>query len=185
MPNALTESGKARLRRLGEIRSGWLSPPNGSSWSSEVGNQISWTIPIHSAASWGSSESCCDGSNNLESKSTFDVPAGAFLVDEEKPFDTISVDYYVPHSTPAKFNRRKMEVSGTKTQCHPASTSMDIGLQLLRRAIREQSGSSWHLEESSVSYEATVSADLSLGQIPSFLDDISECLFFLLFPSPI
>lgn len=57
----------------------------------------------------------------------------------------------------------------------PMSMSTDRGLQLVLKAIDERGNKSWYLEQSQVSYETVASTDSSLGQAPSFLDDICWC----------
>lgn len=62
----------------------------------------------------------------------------------------------------------------------PASTSTDIGLRLLLEAMIER-GERFQYMDTQVFCEATVSMDLTMGQAPSFLDDICTHFQFSLF----
>jgi hypothetical protein len=61
----------------------------------------------------------------------------------------------------------------------PASTSADVGLRLLLRAIDEQGERSLYLD-SEASSQVMMSVSLTLGEPPSFLDDIREYLHLAL-----
>lgn len=139
-------------------------------------NQVSCTAHIPSAPSRASLKSLYSqeqGPSGLdERKTTLDLPTELVtLVGEELSSD---VDDPSPLSeTPfANPHKRTSEVLAAKTLDHPALTSMDIGLRLLQQAISERGGRSWYREESKVSFETSVSVDLSLGRASSFLDDI-------------
>ena len=102
----------------------------------------------------------------------------AMLIGNELPSDVDhSSSPALPLETPFA-NKRTPEAPAAKTSDHLASTSMDIGLRLLQQAINGRGGRFWHLEMSHVSCESSVSVDLSLGQTPSFLDDICERFWF-------
>jgi len=92
------------------------------------------------------------------------------LADEGMPFDaddaSDDASYPVPPFETAFANSRKRK---------SASTSADVGLRLLLQAISERGEMSWYLD-SEVCNEAIVSVDLTLGQPPSFLDDVCEYL---------
>lgn len=139
----------------------------------------SWTVNILSAPSSASIESSHSSEQghiwSEDYKTALDFPADLTVpVCDELPSDADDSSYPVlPLETPFA-EKRTSEAPVTKTFDHQALTSMDIGLRLLQQAINESEGRFWHPEMSSVSYEASVSTDLSLGQAPSFLDDICE-----------
>lgn len=98
------------------------------------------------------------------------------LVNKETPFHEGGND--PPYSVPPFETALASSCQGESTSItemlnNPASTSADIGLRLLLRAIRR--GRSWYLD-SETSIESTTSVDLTLEEIPSFLDDICKCL---------
>lgn len=182
----LTESKKATLRRLNEIRSTWLFPRSRStSRSSTAKGQASWTTPTlvpfaSSQVSLKSARSVKKGSVDFdleESKSTFDLPMDmAILVDEETPFGAGDASYSTPLIKTAPTNGRiKKLVPVAEALDDPASTSTDVGLRLLLEAISGP-GEMFRCMDTQVFSEATLSMDLTLGQTPSFLDDICKRL---------
>ena len=139
--------------------------------------RASATIPIYSAA-YRASGSLEKGPTSLE----FDPPADvSMLVYGETVFheDEDDSSYPTPPFETALVNSRKGKPAPiAKTSDIPAATSADIGLRLLMQAIDERREISSYLG-SEASYEATVSVDLSLGEVPSFLDDTCEYLYFI------
>jgi hypothetical protein len=182
----LAESGKERLRRLNEKRSEWPSSTDIRSRSLSRPSVIDWrtysTIPISSAASRTSFESLEQGPISLEErKSKFDLPADiSMLVDAEMALreDEEDPSYPAPPPETAPVNwRKRKSASVAKTIDVRASTSADIGLRLLAQAIDERREISLYLG-SEPSFEATMSTDLSLGEVPSFLNETCEYLHF-------
>jgi len=90
----------------------------------------------------------------------------SMLVDERMPFDVDGASDDASHPVPP-FETAFVNSCKRKS----ASTSADVGLRLLLQAIGERGERSWCLD-SEVSNDAAVSADLTLGQPPSFLDNI-------------
>ena len=102
------------------------------------------------------------------------------LVDREMAFHEDDPSHPAPPFEVALANSWKgRSASVTRALNVPASMSADIGLQLLVQAIGERGERSLYLD-SETSFEATMSVDLSLGEVPSFLNDICECLHFSL-----
>ena len=172
----MAESGKATLRRLNEKRSAWHSSADIRSRSlsrPSIFEERAFSIPI-SAVSRTSFESLEQGPITLEeSRSTFNLPAGiSTLVDGEMAFhgDEGDPSYPVPPFQTALANLQKPKsASVAKTLGVPASTSADVGLWLLTQAMDGWRERSLYLD-SVASFEATMSVDLSLGEVPSFLD---------------
>jgi hypothetical protein len=99
----------------------------------------------------------------------------AMLADEEIPF---GADNALHHTALANARTRKL-APVVETSDDPASTSTDIGLRLLLQAISER-GEMYRSLDTQAFDEDTVSMDLTLGRIPSFLDDICKLLKFTL-----
>lgn len=154
------ESKKAMLRRLNEIRSVWIFPPDALSQ------------PVYSP------RPIKEGSINLdleESMSTSDPPVGtAMPVGEETSLDAGGASRSIPPiktAFPKGYIRKSTSVA--EASGYTASTSTDIGLRFLLEAITER-GERIQYMDTQVFCEATVSMDLTLGHTPSFLDDICK-----------
>ena len=106
------------------------------------------------------------------------------LVDEEIAFheDEDDPTYpFPPFETAPANSREGKSALVAKMLDVPASTSADIGLRLLMQAIGEQGERSLYLDSEASSFEATMSVDSTLGEAPSFLNDICEHLHFIIF----
>ena len=97
----------------------------------------------------------------------------AFHEDEDDPPYTTP-----PFETALAKSRKGKPASIAKASDIPAATSADIGLRLLVQAINERRDMSLYLG-SEVSFETTMSVDLTLGEVPSFLNDTCEYLYFI------
>lgn len=176
------------LRRLSEKRTIRFSPPTDHSRlldsPPEVEEQTSWITPIPSLAPGASLKSLHllkQGTTGIEENKfeVLNLPADmTMLVDEELPSDAFEVEGSLSSVCPLKnaamSSRRKKPEASAAEASYPASTSMDIGLQLLRQAIGERVGRSWNMEEFQTLSESTMSVSSSLRQTPSFLGDICK-----------
>ena len=180
---ALADSGRARLRRLSERRLAQPTSPNTHSPSisrpSTVERRASSIVPTPSAASWKSFKSSEQGFINLEENtSMLGLPAdlsmsvGADMA-VHKADDGPS--HPVPPFDAVLDGSRKGASKSTLGIL--ASTSADVGLRLLLQAIDQQGERSLY-SDSEISSEVAMSVSLTLGEPPSFLDDIRECLHF-------
>ncbi|KAF9645462.1 Dus-domain-containing protein [Thelephora ganbajun] len=179
----ILESKKAMLSRFSEKRSALLSPPDiyprSLNRSSRVRARASWTTPVYPAAFRTSPKSSHPlrqvPMKSEERKSKFDLPVDiAMLADERMLPDAGASSSSAPFET-ALTNSRKNNLSASvvETPDDPASTSIDVGLRLLLKAIGEIGERSWSLD-SEASGEITASMDLTLGEAPSFLDDLFD-----------
>ncbi|KAF9778264.1 hypothetical protein BJ322DRAFT_1175821 [Thelephora terrestris] len=131
-----------------------------------------------SRSSLGSSYSSERGS--AVSEETEPIPAlpmgMEMLFDERNPFDADKTSNPTPspHSVFAS-SRTKKSSPSPETLVVPALPSIDVGLQLILEAIGKQEEVSFYSgSESERLSEAATSANLTLGEAPSFLDDISS-----------
>jgi hypothetical protein len=183
----LAESSKARLRKIHEKRLSWPIHSRSLVRSSDVEERGSWAINILSAPSRASlelSHSSERGPIDLEEyEAALDLPADLkMLSGDELPSDVDDPSYLLPPLETPFVNEGTLKAPTVKTLDHPASKSMDIGLRLLQQAINERTGRFWNTETSHMSCETLFSVNLSLGQAPSFLDDICERFLFLSLP---
>lgn len=97
-------------------------------------------------------------------------------LEERNPFDADKPSYSTRPSHPHFAGSRKEKPDpAPKTSDVPALASIDVGLQLILEAIGKQE-EEWLCSDSEGSYEAATTMDLTLGEAPSFLDDIREYL---------
>ena len=177
---ALAESGRTTLRRLSERRLARSTSPNTRSPSlsrpSTVERRVSSITPTPAAVLRKSFESLEQGIINPEgSISMLGVPSDLSTLAAHKADGGPS--YPVPSfETVLNCSRKGAPTSAAGI---PASTSADVGLRLLLQAIHEQRERSLYLD-SEASSEVTTSVCLTLGEPPSFLDDIREYLDFAL-----
>jgi hypothetical protein len=172
------------LRRLDEKRSEWPLPldirSRPADASSTAKGQTAWTTPTPTptppARARASLKPPCPlergsidlGKNELISDLSVDM---AMLVDGEIPFDANGTSHSTPPFKTALVNTRKRKsMLAVETSNYLASTSIDVGLQLLLEAIGER-GEGFLYSDSQVRYESTAVMDLTLGEAPSFLDD--------------
>ena len=170
------------LRKLDEERSEWPLPLDIRSRPADAPStakgQTAWTTPTPTppARARAPLKPPCPlerGSINLEkSKLISDLSVDmAMLVNDEMPFDANGTSHSTPPFETALVNTRKRKSTlAMDMSNYPASTSIDVGLQLLLQAIGERGEGFLH-SDSHVLYESTVVMDLTLGEAPSFLDD--------------
>lgn len=169
------------LRRLSERRSAQPTSPNtrppSLSRPSTAKRRVTPTFPTPSAASQKTFKSSERGPIDLEeSRSTHDTDLSK-LIEVETAAHKVNdgPSYSVPPFETVLADLRK----GASSVDIPGLTSADVGLWLLRQAINEQGEKSLYLD-SEAPPEVTISVDLTLGELPSFLDDIREYLHFTL-----
>ena len=173
------------LRRLSERRSAQPTSPDTRppflSRPSTAERRVTPTIPTPSAVSKKSFKSSERSPINLEeSRSTHDLPVDLLTLTEvEMAVYKVNdgPSYPVPPFETVLADSRKG--ASASTVDIPASTSADVGLRLLLQAINEQGEKSLYLD-SEAPPEVTMSMDLTLGEPPSFLDDIREYSHFTL-----